>query len=171
MKKYLMASALLASATLSVSALAADGVIHFTGKISDNVCNVSPTLNVAMGDIAIEKLVGVGTLSDPKNFELVLTDCPLTLKTAQVKFDGAADANDNTVFALDAAGQPAKGLGLQISDGSGAVINPNGTSSPMPLLGTPGASNILPFIAAYKVTDKVTAGDANASIQFSVIYH
>ena len=48
MKKYLVAS-MLACTALCSSAFAADGVINVTGKIIDNACLVSPTLDVRLG--------------------------------------------------------------------------------------------------------------------------
>ncbi|AHG22741.1 hypothetical protein Z042_10575 [Chania multitudinisentens RB-25] len=170
-KKYLMATTLMAGLALSSTAFAADGIIHFTGRVVDNVCNVSPTLNVMMGDITADQLGNIGSSSAEKKFELVLTDCPASLNGAYVKLDGTRDDKDPTVFQLDNSGQPgnASGIGLQIKDET-SVIEPGAISQSWPLdpLAT---SNTLPFSATYKVTDKITTGDANVSVQFSILYN
>ncbi|HIE0705804.1 fimbrial protein [Serratia nevei] len=166
MKKYLVASAL-ACAAISSSAFAADGVINFTGKIVDNACVVSPTLNVQMGDVAATAFKNVGdeAAGHGKEFFLELKDCPANLKTATVQLDGEADADNKDLFKLTAGG--ATGLALRIK-GPNQDIVPGGKSEVLTLQE---GANLLGFGAIYKSTDKVTAGDANATIQFSVSYN
>jgi major type 1 subunit fimbrin (pilin) len=165
MKKYLVASAL-ACAAISSSAFAADGVINFTGKIVDNACVVNPTLNVQMGDVAAAKFKNVGDESSTQDFLLELKDCPANLSSAKVTLDGAADANNAELFKLNDAG--AAGLALRIAGPDKKDVIPGGSSAEVKLAE---GDNVLPFTAAYKSTDKVTAGDANATIQFSVSYN
>ncbi|BEN46480.1 hypothetical protein FKD06_08945 [Serratia sp. SRS-8-S-2018] len=164
MKKYLVASAL-ACTVLSSSAFSADGVINFTGKIVDNACVVNPTLNVQMGDVAAAAFKNVGDESGARNFELELKDCPANLE-AKVMLEGAADASNPDLFKLDEAG--ATGLALRIEGPEGKNVFPGSTTAHIKLFE---GNNLVPFIAAYKSTDKVTAGDANATIQFSVLYN
>lgn len=172
MKKLLITRMLITGMALSSTAFAADGVIHFTGKVVDNVCNVSPTLNVTMDDVSIDIFHAIGDRANPKDFALVLTDCPDTLNTASIQLDGTANASDLDTFQLDNAGQPgvASGVGLEVKSHSG-VVAPGGATDPWPLDKVTG-TNSLPFTASYKMTDdKITAGDANVSVQFSVIYN
>ncbi|MEN4247057.1 fimbrial protein [Serratia marcescens] len=166
MKKYLVASAL-ACAAISSSAFAADGVINFTGKIIDNACVVNPTLNVQMDDVAAAafKDVGYEAVEQAKEFSLELKDCPANLKTATVQLDGEADADNKDLFKLTAGG--ATGLALRIK-GQNQDVVPGGKSEALTLQE---GDNLLGFTAVYKSTDKVTAGDANATIQFSVSYN
>ncbi|MFZ1874903.1 MAG: fimbrial protein [Chania sp.] len=173
MKKSLIATTLITGMALSSTVFAADGVIHFTGKVLDNVCNVSPTLNVNMDDVSVDTLGVVGDRVKPKDFVLTLTDCPASLTTAKIQLDGTADSSDLDIFQLDNAGQPgvASGIGLEIISEFGAVIVPGGTTDPW-ALNTITGTNTLPFKASYKRTnDTVTAGDANVSVQFSVLYN
>lgn len=171
-KKYLMTTTLIAGLALSSAAFAADGVIHFTGKVVDNVCNVSPTLNVTMDNVSVDSFTALGDRLNPKDFTLVLTDCPDTLNTASIQLDGIANPSDLDTFQLDNAGQPgvAGGVGLEVKSYSG-VVAPGGSTDPWPLDKITG-TNSLPFTASYKMTDsKVSAGDANVSVQFSVLYN
>ncbi|HCR2978034.1 fimbrial protein [Serratia marcescens] len=165
MKKYLVASAL-ACTVLSSSAFSADGVINFTGKIVDNACVVNPTLNVQMGDVAAAKFKNVGDESDYKEFTLQLKDCPANLKAAKVTLDGAVDDKDAKLFKLDDGG--AAGLALRINGPDNEHLLPGAASAEIALSE---GDNLLPFTVAYRSTDKVTAGDANATIQFSVSYN
>jgi len=165
MKNYLVASAL-ACVALSSSAFAADGVINFTGKIIDNACVVNPTLNVQMGDVAAAAFKSVGDESGKQAFELELRDCPANLNNAKVTLDGAADANNAELFKLNDAG--ATGLALRIEGPDNKNVIPGATTAEIALQE---GDNLLSFVAAYKATDKVTAGDANATIQFSVSYN
>ncbi|AKL42307.1 MULTISPECIES: fimbrial protein [Serratia] len=166
MKKYLVASAL-ACAAISSSAFAADGVINFTGKIVDNACIVDPTLNVQMGDVAAAAFKNVGDEAQEQSrlFSLDLKDCPANLKTATVQLDGEADADNKDLFKLTAGG--ATGLALRIKGPSQDIV-PGGKSEALELKE---GTNSLTLLAVYKSTDKVTAGDANATIQFSVSYN
>ncbi|HIE0612220.1 fimbrial protein [Serratia marcescens] len=163
MKKYLVASAL-ACAAISSSAFAADGVINFTGKIIDNACVVNPTLNVQMGDVAAAAFKNVGDESGARKFDLELKDCPANLSSAKVTLDGAVDDNNTELFKLNDGG--ATGLALRIA-APGERMGPGSTKEFKLYEG----DNVLTFEAAYKSTDKVTAGDANATIQFSVAYN
>ncbi|ASM03914.1 MULTISPECIES: fimbrial protein [Serratia] len=165
MKKYLVASAL-ACAVISSSAFAADGVINFTGKIIDNACVVNPTLNVQMGDVAAATFKNVGDESDYKEFALQLKDCPANLKAAKVTLDGAVDDKDAKLFKLKDGG--AAGLALRINGPDKEHLLPGTASADIPLNE---GDNSVPFFVAYRSTDKVTAGDANATIQFSVLYN
>ena len=93
-----------------------------------------------------------------------LKDCPANLKTATVQLDGEADADNKDLFKLTAGG--ATGLALRIK---GQVrISSRGKSEALELKE---GTNSLTLLAVYKSTDKVTAGDANATIQFSVSYN
>ncbi|PNU31601.1 fimbrial protein [Serratia marcescens] len=164
MKKYLVASAL-ACTVISSSAFAADGVINFTGKIIDNACVVNPTLNVQLGDVAAAAFKNVGDESGAQKFALELKDCPANLKNAKVTLDGMADATNADLFKLDPG---ATGLALRIEGPDQKDVLPGGSTAEIALAE---GNNMLPFVAAYKSTDKVTAGDANATIQFSVSYN
>ncbi|KFK95713.1 MULTISPECIES: fimbrial protein [unclassified Serratia (in: enterobacteria)] len=173
MKKSLITTALITGMVLSSTAFAADGVIRFTGKVTDNVCNVSPTLNITMDNVSIDTLGTIGNRASQKDFSLVLTDCPASLLTAKVQLDGTANPSDLELFQLDNVGQTgvASGVGLEILSETGTVVVPGGTTPSVPLNTVTGI-NTLPFKAAYKRTsDAVAAGDANVSVQFSVLYN
>ncbi|HGM5433652.1 TPA: fimbrial protein [Serratia marcescens] len=170
MKKYLVTSVLACTALCS-SAFAADGAINVTGKIVDNACVVSPTLDVRLGDTAAADFEHVGDWGYAEEFFLELKDCPANIKAATVQLDGEADSNNKNLFQLISGGATGVALELIAISGSGwgnQPIVPGGTSEEFSLNE---GENRLSFAARYRSTDKVTAGDANATIQFSVLYN
>ncbi|MCP1107080.1 type 1 fimbrial protein [Serratia nevei] len=165
MRNYLIASTL-ATVIAAAPAMAADGVINFTGKVLNSSCAVDPTLDVKMGDVTASAFSEVGAESTKQAFKLTLKNCPVNLSTAQIKFEGANAGDSKELFKLNDGG--AEGLGLRISNEKNAPIVPGGVSV-VPLEGK--TTYELPYYASYQSTGPVTMGDANASVQFSVSYN
>ncbi len=97
LKKTLLASAVALFAVGSFSAIADTdlGLITFDGAVTDTTCNISTSNGESQSNITITLPVvkksevesttidtGVGS----KNFELLLTNCPETLKNASASF-------------------------------------------------------------------------------------
>ncbi|HCM9648665.1 MULTISPECIES: fimbrial protein [Enterobacter] len=97
LKKTLLASAVALFAVGSFSAIADTdlGLITFDGAVTDTTCNISTSNGESQNNITITLPVvkksevesttidtGVGS----KNFELLLTNCPETLKNASASF-------------------------------------------------------------------------------------
>lgn len=173
MKKAMLALAITGCAIIGsmTSANAYDGVIKFTGSLTADACKIdagSQNLPVDLGQVATTAFnAGKGTKASPTKFSLQLTDCPATVKGATVKFDGTSDTADTTLVALD-SGSDATGVGVEISDNTGAAI-PLHSASPVYTL-APG-DNTLDFVARY-VSDNATvaAGEADATSQFTLNY-
>ncbi|MCP1107099.1 fimbrial protein [Serratia nevei] len=168
MKNNLFISTLI-SACLSTSVIAADGTINFSGKVVDNACTVDPTLNLELGEILTSAFRNVGdnTFEQGKLFQLALKDCPAG-QAVSVKFDGAINGKNPGFFMIDSGPDAATGVSMRIwSMGDNKNIMPGGSTKPLPV----SADEALEFKAYYVSTDKVTAGNANASIQFSILYN
>lgn len=176
MKKKIIAAALVASAVMSASAMAADGSVTFNGSITDETCEVtggSDALTVDMGVAGSNSFDGKGSTSLAKPFVIQLTNCPAawtaTPKDVRVNFDGDIDNGDSGVLKLDSASD-AKNVGIQIKDANNAVVNMQEDSSTYTLTGG-STVNKLRFTARYIATaDTVGAGTANAVTQFSINY-
>lgn len=172
MKKNLLAVALMASSALATSAIASNGAVNFTGTITDVVCTVdtdSVNQTVPMGSIGSNSFKAAGDISGTKSFKLVLKDCPETVKGATIRFDGEQTPGDNGILALTAGENTAKNVGIQITDAQNKVVPLYTDSSTYPLVST--GTNTLNFRAAYiSLDDKVTAGEANAVTQFTIVY-
>lgn len=148
------------------------GTVNFTGSITDVACTIDTTSqnqDVDLGTIAVSAFPAAGSLAAAKIFTLVLKDCPDTVTGATVRFDGTQVPGDNNILALTAGTDTAGGIGVQISDDQNKVVPLYQDSSVYTLVST--APNNLNFSARYiSLTDDVTAGEANAVTQFTVIY-
>lgn len=88
-------------------------------------------------------LRGQGSTSSATKFTLEVTDCPDTVKSATVKFDGAADNGDNNVLQLTQETDVATGVGIQLSDISNNVLPLYTASTAYPLASGSGVKTIL----------------------------
>jgi P pilus assembly protein, pilin FimA len=163
------------TALSSSSVIAADGQVNFTGEIIEQSCKVvnnpSNPLNVNLGKVAKAAFTGAGSTAAATKFTLQLTDCPDTVKTAAVKFDGTAVKGDTKVLALTEGSGVATGVGIQLSDDSNTVL-PLYTASKAYPLKSGKDSNNLDFIARYIATAKdVTPGPANSTASFTINYN
>ncbi|NTY88597.1 type 1 fimbrial protein [Serratia fonticola] len=175
MKKNLIAVAVLASSAFGISAFAADGQVNFTGEIIDAGCTVVNTpsnpLTVNLGKVARTAFKVSGDTAAATIFKLQLKDCPATVNTASVKFDGASVAGDNSVLALTQEAGVATGVGIQLTDDTNAVL-PLYTASKAYSLQSGAAINELGFVARYiSTSNTVTAGPANSMASFTINYN
>jgi major type 1 subunit fimbrin (pilin) len=174
MKRPLITTVFMTGMMLFGKACASDGIIHFNGKVANSVCNVIPSTKVDMNDTSLDELTarGIGSHFNTTAFQVTLTSCPDTFVDARILFEGIADPNHPEVFQLDNSGQPgvAKGIGLVLGQGE-RLFRPGDTSDPISM-GNMEDNYSLPFVATYKITDEpVIPGDANVSVQFSIIYN
>lgn len=177
MKKNLTAAAIATASILSAaSAMAADGQMNFTGEIIDSACIVVNTpsnpLDVGLGSVLKTSFTAAGDKSSATKFTLQLKDCPDTVKTAQVKFDGTSVTGDSTLLALTQESGVATGVGIQLSDDANAVLPLYTASKAYTLQSGAGVTNNLDFLARYVSTvASVTAGPANSVASFTINYN
>lgn len=175
MKKTIIAAALATAALTSVSAFAADGQVKFTGEIIDAACTVENSvtnpLEVTLGKVAKSAFTISGDKAAATKFTLKLTNCPDTVSSASVKFDGTSVNGDNSILALTQGAGVATGVGIQLSDDSNTVL-PLFTASKAYSLQSGSVTNNLDFVARYISTAAdVTPGPANATASFSINYN
>lgn len=176
MKNNLIAVAVLASSAFGISAFAADGQVNFTGEIIDAGCTVVNTpsnpLEVTLGKVARSAFTQAGDTAAPTGFTLQLTDCPATVNTASVKFDGTSVVGNNHVLALTQGTGVATGVGIQLSDDANTVLPLFTASKAYSLQSGTGVINNLDFVARYIATSAtVTAGPANSMASFTINYN
>lgn len=174
MKKQLISISLAATFALTAAANAADGVINFTGNITTAACTVSTgtlTQTVNMGTINTSAFnTTAGTSVAPTRFNITLSDCPTTLSTASIKFDGTPNSTNSSLLALS-SGQTATGVGIAIFESDGNTLIPLQTASGSKALTTTGSINMT-YIAKYMSTSStVTAGSANSVANFTIAYN
>ncbi|WP_159564678.1 fimbrial protein [Budvicia diplopodorum] len=172
MKKNIIASALLACAVLSGSAVAAgDGSVNFAGAILESACTVQSTsqnLNVNLGKIAKGVFAAAGNTSTPMPFSLKLDNCPAAVSASgvSVRFEGTTAAGTNNILSIAAGG--AVGVGVQMKDSLGNIVVLGSDTIAKPLVV---GSNSLDFTAYYISTSAtVTAGAANSMANFTLVY-
>jgi len=171
MKKLIIAASIIAS--VSTAAFADDGKINFTGSITDDACTVvndmSSPLSVELKTVSSKAFKAAGNTASPTGFSIKLTGCPAAMTSAAVKFDGTADSNVNTILALTQEAGVATNVGIQLTDNKDVVVPLHTASSSYPL--TVG-DNKLDFVARYYATAAtVTAGPANATSNFTIVYN
>ncbi len=175
MKKQLHTLTLVAVICGSVisAANAADGTINFTGEIIDSACTVSTTSadqTVVLGTVSNKAFSAAGDTAAATAFQIDLTDCPATVTSATVKFDGTAYQGDNSALALTPDAGAATGVAVQIRNADNSVLPLFTDSNSITL--AQDTTNTLNFNAAYVATAAtVTAGPANAVTTFSVVYN
>lgn len=176
MKKNMIVAAIIATAALSVSnAMAAAGTVNFTGEILDAACTVdvgSQNQTVALGKYNKSEFADAGSTTAATKFNIVLKDCPATVTSAKVRFDGTPDATDSTLLAIDSTvANAAKGVAINLMTADKEQLPLHGDSAYSYKLVTTG-DNTLDFYAQYKSTTKVvSAGPANSVANFSVVYN
>lgn len=173
MNKNLIAVAVLAACAISPVAFAADGTVKFTGSITDLACTVdteSKNQIVNLGTLSKAAFTAESKTAGAKEFSLVLKDCPLTVTSAKVRFDGQQVPGDNSILALSNAADKAANVGIQLTDNQNNVINLHQDSAAYNLTTE---VNKLKFVAKYYATgtgNDVTPGSANAVADFTIIY-
>ncbi len=139
-------------------------------RINTVTCQ-TPNVNVNLGNQNRSTLKGINTFTPSTNFDVALNSCSAGIKTIKYQVDALTpvlDAN-NAVVALN-AGSTAKGVGVQLLDGTGAVYK---LGTPTTFNGvTPGGGNYrIPLRARYIQTENVVnTGTANTSMTFTIFY-
>ncbi|MEQ4664175.1 fimbrial protein [Providencia rettgeri] len=152
------------------------GIINFTGSIVNTPCvvdNDDTSQTVKLGQFRQDAFTGADSTSSPVGFDIKLTGCAIdTFKKAAVTFSGIAVPNSTDKLALTAsqAGQStASGVGIQILQNSAAVKVDGSTPTSAVLLSK--GDSTLRFQAQYvALNNQVTAGEANASADFTITY-
>lgn len=175
---------ILASAVISgmaFSAVASDGTINITGTILDSACTVDTTQatqTVNLGLIQRTAFGEAGSVAGATRFSISLKNCPSTVKSASVTFDGNANKGNADILALN-SGQTAEGVGVAFYEADGVTAIPLATKSAIITLdtastgepATPANVNQLTYVAKYKSTQAaVKAGTANATSDFTITY-
>lgn len=169
-----IASALILTLS-SLSTLAADGTIYFTGTIVEASCAVSSDTHVALENTKTDQLKNKGDTGGTKSFSVRLSNCPPTINSASISFSGTADANNPQLFATSGGAQ---GIGVEIIDLNHANeqrLPPTTDStkgSQFTAIKPGSAVNTLNFGARYMATadSKVISGEANSKADFTVTY-
>ncbi|HEX4503365.1 MAG TPA: fimbrial protein [Scandinavium sp.] len=176
MKKNLITAVFAAAAALSMShAFASAGTVNFTGEILDAACDVdvaSKDQTVVLGTFNKSEFAAAGDITAATKFNIVLKNCPDTVKTAVIRFDGTPETTNSDLLAIDSSDEDAAaGVAIHLMTADKASLPLHGSNSYSYKLSST-AANTLDFYAQYQSTvAAVTAGTANAVANFSVVYN
>lgn len=177
MKKNLIVAAFAVTAALSMSnVFAAAGTVNFTGEILDAACTVdvaSQNQTVDLGKYNKSEFNNTsGIKTAATGFNIVLKDCPSTVSSTKVRFDGTPEATDSRLLAIDSTVQgAAKGVAINLMTADKADLPLHGLNSYNYTLSST-EPNTLKFYAQYQSTStQVEAGPANSVASFSVVYN
>lgn len=152
---------------------ASDGVINFSGKITDQSCEIdtqASTLNVNLGSYSISQFGGsVGVTSLPIPFTIKLKNCPNTEEILRfnVALSGVSESTNPDYLKINDGG--AQGVAIVIKDKDGAVVPINKTSPTV--YDIPDVEMELKFTAYYISTSSlVKPGDANSTTDITLVY-
>ncbi|WP_415343678.1 fimbrial protein [Enterobacter hormaechei] len=154
---------------------AAAGTVNFNGEILDAACTVdvgSQNQTVELGRYNKSEFSSAGARTAAKKFSIVLKDCPASVTSAVVRFDGTPDTSDSALLAIDSSvAGAATGVAINLMTADKADLPLHGSNGYSYALFS-GLDNTLDFYAQYKSTvAAVTAGPANSVANFSVVYN
>lgn len=157
---------------LTSMAYASDGTVKFKGNIVETACTVdaaSANQTVTLGDVAVNSFTAAGDVSTAQKFDIKLTACPEG--TVAVVFGGSSATAD--LLSLD-AGMVAKGVAVRINNADdNSQVKINDTASAKRVTVESGAAT-LKYVGQYQATAaraSITAGTADATSQFTVLYN
>lgn len=146
------------------------GDIHFSITINQGACELEKeNIDVDMGSVTLQKPARVGRELNQKKFSIGLVNCE-NVARAYVTMDGIADSTNPNLFALDSGG--ATGIAIKIvKDGDGQVYPASTDPTPIEYIIMTNGSHKLNYVASYvPVKRDATAGAANATVNFSIVY-
>lgn len=146
------------------------GDIRFTGKITDSSCDITQKdKDVYLGEHSVAKLKKNDDRTEEKAFDISLINCSLAMKSLKIKMEGAAHADNATLYALDANDKSAGKVGISIMTAEGQQVTPAGGYRDIPLKAD-SRDYTLNYTAAYQATGLATSGEGNATVNYTVSY-
>ncbi|QLL11389.1 fimbrial protein [Pseudomonas chlororaphis] len=177
----LATSSLMLAAFVPSLSHATDGVVNFSGSITDVTCNINGkapgennVTNVELGRISPSIFKAIGDASPFKGFQLVLSGAQCTDATkVVVDFDQVGNVDPATGNLKLIGSAPATGVQIQVynDDATGAKI-PLGQSESAPQVATVKDNTAtLKFKANYVATSTtVGAGSGNSFVRYTLSY-
>ncbi|WP_394541247.1 fimbrial protein [Lysobacter enzymogenes] len=176
--KGIAAAALLAVLAVPAVSKAADGTIHFEGSVIAPTCVLtngpSPAdIRVKLPAVAVSALSAAGEVAGRTPFIIRVADCDATTTQVQTFFEPGPTINtSNNNLTLQGGAGNAGNVELQLlnADYSQVLLgNPLALQNSQQVsVDTGGAA--LRYYAQYFATGAATAGAANSSVTFTMIY-
>lgn len=175
--KFIPALLLAFAATASHLAVAADGTITFTGSVSAQTCTInSGTKNftVTLPTVSANALASAGQTAGRASFNIALTGCSAKSGTVHAFFEPGSTVDSSTGQLIVQSGDDSATnveIGLLNDDLSVIRIgaaDASQNSKPVTISATGDAT--LKFYAQYIATGAATAGTAQSSVMYTLVY-
>ena len=170
MPLYALLAAILGATFAEASS---EGVVNFDGEIISSGCDIAPgseSQSVDMGEVSAQSFAGIGSTLGSAEFQIELISCHSSLTSVGVIFDGPPNSTDPSILALQGSSS-AEGLGIALYEADGVTPVPLRVAGGFLVLNG-GSGGVLRYVAKYKsVSDVVTAGAANAVVNFTLEYN
>ncbi|EFE96266.1 MULTISPECIES: fimbrial protein [Serratia] len=179
MKKLIVAAAVVAAFAGVNAQAASTGTITFNGELTATTCDVivdgqTADATIVLPTVSVNQLTTAGQTAGQTGFNMSLSNCEGTLKTASAFFESGSSVDLVTGRLKNVSGT-ATNVGLQLRDASSAsnaVIqagNSNQTSNTTYVDVASGSAN-LPYNVEYYADGKTTAGTVVSNVIYSIQY-
>lgn len=180
MKKLVIISALAAVfGSVGMAQAASTGTITFNGELAATTCEVmvdgqTADALITLPTVGINQLTAAGNTAGQTGFNMALSNCEGTLKTASAYFEAGASVDLVTGRLKNMTGS-ATNVSLQLRDGSNAsqnIIkagNSNQTENNT-YVDVAGGSANLPYSVEYYAEGATEAGTVASNVIYSIQY-
>jgi len=152
----------------------AGGEVKFSGEITDVSCDVSTASKSQSVDLGkwAKSYFESRTETTETPFTISVKDCPTSVKTVAVLFDGDKDTGDSTLLKLTSGGATGVGIKLYEADRSSQIAIGSVSKAVDVVAGQDHGSADLNFYADYKSDGAaITVGPANSVSNFVMVYN
>ncbi|WP_337030037.1 fimbrial protein [Pantoea agglomerans] len=152
----------------------AGGEVKFSGEITDVSCDVSTASKNQTVDLGkwAKSYFASRTETTETPFTISVKNCPSSVQTVSVLFDGDKDATDNTLLKVTDGGATGVGIKLYEADRNTAIAIGSISKAVNVITGNNGGSADLNFFANYKSDGAaISVGQANSVSNFVMIYN
>lgn len=169
-------SALSVNPGASTGTQSTGGQIEFSGSITDTSCDIdsnSASQVIDLGKWASNFFTGAGSETTKTAFHIKVKDCPASVTKVAVLFDGTRDSNNSNLLAVNGGAQ---GVAIKLyEDDRATPINLGTVSRDQTVLAGAGGASTgtadLEFFVDYISTSAVSAGAANGTANFNMVYN
>ncbi|MEH6417197.1 fimbrial protein [Pseudomonas sp. CGJS7] len=176
--KTALAAAFALALAAPVAAYAADGTVHIEGSVIAPTCVLTngPTpadIRVKLPPVAVSALASNGQTAGRTPLLIRIADCDATTAQVQTFFEPGPTINTSSNnLSLQGGGGVAGNVELQLLNGDYSQVllgNPLGLQNTQTVAVENGGA-ALRYYAQYVATGAATAGSANSSVTFTLIY-
>lgn len=173
--KYCLANTALGLAAVVVAcpAIAADGTITFTGRITSQTCTINdgrPDFAVILPTVSVQTLNASGTTAGRTPFRISLTDCDEDLNEVAVYFEPGANTSLNDNKLLNTGSATNVELQLLNDNLTPLKLSEGVQEQGVKFVPVNNGSAVLTYFAEYYAIGATGAGSVDSNTQYTVVY-